>query len=137
MKPLHIFIATALIGFAALTAGAAEGPTPAAATNITHVGANAAAKLLADQKVVVIDVRTPGEFSKGCIAGAKLMDISQPDFEEQVAKLDKRQTYLVHCQSGGRSTRALKTFTKLDFKSVVHLDGGMNAWVKAGQPVQK
>ena len=137
MNTARVFIAAAVIGFAALVAGAAEVPAPANTNNITHASASEAAKLLAEKKVVVIDVRTPDEFSKAHIAGAKLVDISDPNFEEQIGKLDRNQTHLVHCQSGGRSTRALKTFSKLGFKSVVHLDGGMNAWLKAGQPVQK
>jgi rhodanese-related sulfurtransferase len=54
-----------------------------------------------------------------------------------VAKLDKGKTYIVHCQSGRRSTNSLETFTKLGFKNIVHLDKGFGDWQKAGLPVEK
>ena len=135
----HRWIVTVIALFAALCLNARGADEMAAtATNtITHVNAPEAAKLVAGKKVVVIDVRTQAEFDAGHIAGAKLVDINSPEFEKQLGELDRSKTYLVHCQAGGRSTRALKTFTKLGFKSVVHLDGGMNAWTKAGEPVQK
>lgn len=129
----------AVAAFAGVLAGgcAADGQKDAGSTKVTHVNATAAAQLVAEKKVVVIDVRTPAEFAGGHIAGARLIDIGGPDFEQRLDQLDKSQTYLVHCRSGARSTRALSTFSKLGFKSVVHLDGGMNAWVKDGQAVQK
>jgi phage shock protein E len=43
----------------------------------------------------------------------------------------------MHCASGGRSIRALVSFEVLGFQSVAHLDGGFQAWQRAGQPVQR
>ena len=117
---------------------AADAPADAAASppaKITHVGPDGAAKLIAEGKIVVLDLRTPDEFASGHIAGARPMDCQAPDFAQKLGALDKSKTYLVHCASGGRSTRALKEFQKLEFQSVVHLDGGLTAWKRAGQPV--
>ena len=105
--------------------------------NVTHADAKEAAKLVAKKEVVVLDVRTPGEFSAGHIGGATNIDFQSGDFSERLAKLDREKTYLVHCASGGRSTRALPQFSKLGFKRVVHLDGGFKAWQAAGNPVEK
>lgn len=116
------------------TSAAPAGPP---ATKIDHVDAAGAARLIADRKVIVLDIRTPDEFKAGHIAGAKLIDFRAADFEKKLSELDKAKTYLVHCASGGRSTRSLETFKKLRFQSVVHLDGGFRAWEKAGQPVEK
>ena len=104
---------------------------------IRHVEAEAAAQIIAEGKAVVIDVRTSDEFVEGHIEGAKNIDILSDDFEEQVAKLDKTKPTLVHCQSGGRSTRALPTFQKLGFTNLIHLDGGFDGWQAAGKPVHK
>ena len=106
-------------------------------TNVTHADAKEAAKLVAKSEVVVLDVRTPGEFSAGHIAGATNIDFQSGDFSERLAKLNREKTYLVHCASGGRSTRALPQFSKLGFKRIVHLDGGFKAWQAAGNPVEK
>ena len=56
---------------------------------------------------------------------------------KELQKLDKSRAYLVHCASGRRSTKSLETFKDLRFQSIYHLDGGIRAWQKAGQPVTK
>lgn len=108
-----------------------------AADQVKHVNANGAAKLVASGNVVVVDVRTPEEFKEGHIKGAKNIDIMDKDFEAQVGKLDKSKPTLVHCQAGSRSERALKTFEKLGFTDVTHLDNGFAGWEAAGKPVEK
>lgn len=108
-----------------------------AETPVKHVDAAGAAKLIAEGKVTVVDVRTSEEFSEGHIKGAQNIDIMSKDFATKLGELDKTKPVLVHCQAGGRSTRSLPTFEKLGFTEIIHLDGGMNDWVKKGQPVQK
>ena len=112
-------------------------PALAGETKVTHVNPNEAAVLLAQTKVTVIDVRSPEEFSEGHIKDAKNIDILDAKFEAGLAALDKKQPYLVHCASGGRSTRSLAVFQKLGFVNITHLDGGFNAWKAAGLPEQK
>jgi phage shock protein E len=96
-----------------------------------------AEKLIAAKKVVVLDVRTPAEFADGHIAGATNVDFRDKDFQAKLARLDKNQPYLVHCAIGGRSAKASKLMTRLDFKSVYDLKGGLEAWKKADKPVEK
>jgi rhodanese-related sulfurtransferase len=103
----------------------------------THVDADAAAKLVEEGKVTVLDVRTPDEYREGHIAGAKHIDFTENDFEKKAAELDKSKPYLVHCASGRRSTASLEVLQKLGFKNHYHLDGGLNGWKKAGKPVEK
>lgn len=97
----------------------------------------AVALLKTQPAVVVLDVRTPGEFQSGHLANAVNIDFRSPDFARQLARLDKSKTYLVHCAVGGRSTRSLLKLDSLGIKNVVHLDGGMDAWQKASLPVVK
>ncbi len=108
-----------------------------AADPVKHVKADEAAKIIAEGKTAVIDVRTPDEFKDGHIKGAKNIDIMSKDFEAQLGKLDKTQPTLVHCQAGGRSTRALPIFEKLGFTNLIHLDDGFGGWEAAGKPVVK
>jgi rhodanese-related sulfurtransferase len=86
---------------------------------------------------VVLDVRTKKEYREGHIPGSVMIDFNADDFEQQVAKLDKDKTYLVHCAAGGRSSRACKKMEQLGFKKLYNLEGGMGAWEKAGKPVKK
>ncbi len=105
--------------------------------------AAAAKKLLDDAAakksaaITILDIRTPEEFKNGHLAGAVNIDFNGAKFAEEIAKLDKSTTYLVHCQSGGRSTRSLPAFEKAGFKSLIHMHGGFAGWKKAGLPVEK
>lgn len=122
-------------------------PAPQTATAIKHVTAPEAAKALSEAEtaaantsgkpITVIDVRTPGEFAAGHIKGAQNVDIASPEFKTNLAKLDRSGTYLVHCAAGGRSTRSLSVLKELGFKSLIHLDGGLNSWKEAGLPLEK
>ena len=126
------------IWFGVIGAGAAENlAADSAASAVKHANAEQAHKLMADPHVVVLDLRTPEEFKAGRIAGATNLDFHASDFDQQLASLDKGKTYLVHCASGNRSTRALPLFKKLQFQSLYHLDGGLKGWQKAGLSVEK
>jgi phage shock protein E len=129
------WLALSLKGTAAESAQPAT--VDATTTKVTHVDATGAQKLVKEGKVVILDIRTPDEFAAGHLKGAKLINFQAGDFEKKLGELDKSKPYLVHCASGRRSTKSLETFTKLGFKDVVHLDGGIKAWQAAGAPVEK
>jgi rhodanese-related sulfurtransferase len=82
---------------------------------------------------VVLDVRTPQEWSTGIIPGAKLIDIKSSDFDDKVAQLDKSKTYLVYCRTGNRSSHACSKLQTLDM-SAYNLKGGIVAWKEAKLP---
>jgi len=110
---------------------------PVVITVVTNVQADIAAKLVAEGKVTVLDVRTAEEFAEGHIAGATNINFMAKDFAARVGKLDRDKVYLVHCASGGRSKRCLPQLKQLGFKQIYHLDGGFSAWEEAGKPVAK
>jgi rhodanese-related sulfurtransferase len=119
------------------TKPAPEQPQEAAASDKPiHVDPLLAASVIKTDKPVLLDVRTPGEFATGTIKGSKNIDFNSPDFEKELAKLDKSETYLVYCRSGNRSGQALPILKKLKLAKLYHLDGGLNAWKKAGHPVE-
>jgi phage shock protein E len=128
-----------MVAFVSNNSFAADAATPPKATAkpVEHVTPAQAQKLIAEKKLVVLDVRTPEEFKAGHIAGATNINFRSPDFEKRIAGLDKSQPYLVHCAAGGRSTQCLPVLEKHQVTSIYHLDGGMNAWSKAGLPVEK
>ena len=119
-----------------LAACTADVPAPEG-SRYEHVDAKGAASAAAKEGVVILDVRTPGEYAAGHLKNAVLIDYKSKDFRQRLAELDKSKTYLLHCRSGGRSTSAIPTFKELGFQHVIHLDGGMLAWEKAGLPVEK
>jgi rhodanese-related sulfurtransferase len=89
-----------------------------------------------NKEVVLLDVRSSGEFTSGYIKGAKNVDIRSNDFSAKVEKLDKSKKYLVYCHSGMRSASACSAMANLGFADVVNLRGGIMAWTSNGFPVQ-
>jgi len=83
----------------------------------------------------IIDVRTAGEYLPEHIEGAFNRDYYADDFREQLDSLDKSRTYLIYCQSGGRSGATLTLMEELQFERVYNILGGMGAWNSAGLPV--
>lgn len=103
---------------------------------VVHVDATEAASLLEAQgDVVILDVRTGREFRQSRIEGATQIDFMAKSFASEAAKLDRDTTYLVHCRSGARSTKALRVLKDLGINNLYHLDGGMLAWQAADLPV--
>lgn len=87
--------------------------------------------------VVLIDVRTPGEFRKGHLKGARLLDIFSDDFEKEVNKLNRTASYMIYCGIGGRSAECTEMMRKKGFTSVYELDGGIKRWQSEGFPVEQ
>ncbi len=86
---------------------------------------------------VVLDVRRPEEYEQTHIPGAVLvpLDKLREDAREELRNL--AAPILVYCAVGGRSLEAVKILSKMGFKNVVNLRGGIMAWKKEGYPVAK
>jgi rhodanese-related sulfurtransferase len=90
---------------------------------------------VAEAGVITLDVRTPGEFNEGHIEGAILVDFQSGNFENEIASLDKNQTYAVYCRSGNRSGQAVKVMSDAGFTKLYNLDGGVIDWANSGLPL--
>lgn len=84
---------------------------------------------------VVLDVRTPDEFSGGHLEKAINVDYNADDFEARVGKMDKSAPYFVYCLSGGRSGSAASWMRSNGFVQVYDMKGGVLAWQKIGLPL--
>jgi rhodanese-related sulfurtransferase len=88
-------------------------------------------------KAPVLDVRSPQEFAKGHVTGAINADIHSPEFATKAAQFDKKKPILVNCHAGSRGAIAAAELARLGFKSVFNLEGGVDAWEKAGNHLEK
>ena len=79
-------------------------------------------------KVILLDVRTPEEFSQGHLENALNINWFDEDFDKQVEKIDKDETIYVYCKAGGRSAKAQQKLQAMGYKNVVNLEGGYDAW---------
>lgn len=85
--------------------------------------------------VVVLDVRTRGEFNEGHIANAINIDVEADTFLNEISQLDKTKTYAVYCRSGRRSADAVSKMSNEGFMNLVNLNAGILDWQSAGYPV--
>lgn len=86
---------------------------------------------------VILDVRTPGEYSEGHIENALNVDVMSESFTEKAGEMDKGITYLIHCRSGKRSAKAAALMEQLGFADIYDIEGGILAWEKEGLPIIK
>ncbi|RAR75572.1 thioredoxin domain-containing protein [Flavobacterium aciduliphilum] len=89
-------------------------------------------KLKSTNHAQLIDVRTPEEFESNHIPNALNVDYNNPEFENQIAKLDKTKPTFVYCLSGGRSSEAVKLMEQMGFTELYNMEGGMMKWDAMG-----
>jgi rhodanese-related sulfurtransferase len=118
-------LAPVLLALALLATVAACGSGPA----ITTPDAATAVGMIPGR--VVIDVRTPEEYSAGHLAGAINIDVEGATFEQQIAALGKDAPSFVYCRSGRRSAIAAEAMARAGFRDVVD-GGGLDDLVAAG-----
>ena len=107
------------------------------AQKIETVDPARAADIVADapEGLVILDVRTPAEFTESRLAGAIMVDYNAADFRDRVDELDKDVPYVMYCRSGNRSAGAREILRELGFTEVYEIRGGIVNWVQAGLPI--
>ena len=101
--------------------------------NITPEKAHTLVREKADNpNFVILDVRTPKECSEERIENAVNLDFHSENFREELDKLDKNKTYIVHCAKGVRSGKTLNIMKELGFKEAYNMKGGIVKWKEKG-----
>ncbi len=101
----------------------------------TNLGAQEFQAKASEPGVVVLDVRTGGEYAAGHIANAINIDVEGMTFDGDIKNLDKDAKYAVYCQSGRRSVNAIKKLQDAGFTNLFNLKNGILDWQGAGLPV--
>ena len=102
---------------------------------VNNLNADGFASDIKNPGVVVLDVRSAGEYASGHIEGAINIDVEAANFDTKIAKLDKTVEYAVYCHSGRRSAIAAEKMSKAGFEKITNLEGGVQAWQAAGFPL--
>ena len=94
------------------------------------------AKINQGEKMFLLDVRQPEEFTDGgCIVGA--INIPVQEVAERVKELPHDLAYpiIVICESGARSAYAVLYLKSYGFTEVKNLEYGMREWQSLGYPL--
>ncbi len=83
--------------------------------------------------VVTINVHTPDE---GSIAGTDLTIRFDQIAESSDLPADRSTPLAIYCRSGNMSAAAVDDLEALGFNDIVELEGGFNAWVASGRPLE-
>lgn len=81
-----------------------------------------------NKKNVLLDVRTPEEFAEGHVPGAVNIDVKNPNFEEEIQKLDTKKNYFIYCKSGVRAKLATEKMQEKGFKNAKNFKDGMSTY---------
>lgn len=74
---------------------------------------------------VLLDVRTPEEYAQGHVPES--VNLPLDEIQTVLERFPERDTPLfVHCRSGARSARAVKTLVQLGYGNVVDIGGILN-----------
>jgi len=97
---------------------------------IVHMAPEDFRTAIEGNKVILIDLRTPGELEEGIIQGATHLDYFGDGFEDNLKDLNLKEHIYLYCQSGGRSGDAAEKLESLGAIKVYNLDGGIEAWLE-------
>jgi len=103
-------------------------------SNSSMTTAEAKSRLDNDHTLFVLDVRQPEEFRAGHIAGATLVPLGK--LEQSLNKLPQDREILCVCQSGSRSSAAVRQLTSAGY-TAINLSRGMSGWQRAGYPIKQ
>lgn len=94
----------------------------------------AEAKEKLDAGAAFVDTRPPADWAGGHVPGAQNLPLISVRGRSREIPQDVDVVFT--CQNGERSPQAAEVASKLEFKNVFVLEGGIDAWTKAGHALE-
>ncbi len=110
-------------------------PTKDPQEPFSRISVDEAKGMMSDGEVAVIDVREPHEYNAGHVPNAKLIPVATVFARKDELPRDKDVIFI--CQVGQRSALACEMAAAAGLTRLFNLEGGTEAWVKAGNPVKE
>lgn len=91
-------------------------------------------KISTNQKLILLDTRSPEEYEVSHLLGARLIDYDR--FKPQdVLPIDRDAEIIVYCTVGARSEKIGEKLLEMGFTHVENLYGGIFSWVNEDGPI--
>ncbi len=133
-KIVRLFVRTGYTRFAGYLIGGMKA-WDAAGFPLERIGQMSVHELNARKaSLQVLDVRSPGEWNKGHVPGAR--HIFVPELQARIGELDPAKPTAVYCGSGYRASIATSILKPRGFKELWNVPGSWEAWKKAKLPVE-
>ncbi len=86
-------------------------------------------------RVFLLDVRTPGEYRQGHVAGSVL--IPMREVPDRLKEIPEDRRIVVVCASGARSGAVARYLDEHGFPWVANYTGGVFDWARHGLPLER
>jgi rhodanese-related sulfurtransferase len=103
--------------------------------NYREITSKDAAELIRNIAPLVLDVRTPAEYSRGHLRDSVLIPLQQLQARWPEIAGHKDKDLLIYCATGNRSTVASKILIDNGFKRIYNLRQGIAGWEREKYPV--
>ena len=110
-------------------------PTKDPQEPFTRVTVDEGKEMMASDNVAVIDVREPHEYNAGHVPNATLIPVATVFARKDELPRDKDVIFV--CGVGQRSALACEMAAAAGLTRLFNLEGGTEAWIKSGNPVEK
>ena len=96
-------------------------------------------RVLQEQKLQLLDVRSPEEHERVHVPGVQLAPLDDIDDETFPAEsgFSRDLPIYIFCSSGNRAKQASEKLGRIGYTQCHFVEGGTEAWVKAGLPVNR
>jgi phage shock protein E len=121
-------LVVAMIGLVTAPALSAELRSPGIEPRELH------ARLGADRAPLVVDVRSPAEYSSGHVPGA--VNMPAPTVTRHLDELRRAPGLILYCNDRRFTAVAEQLLTKAKVTGFSHLEGGLGAWRDQGLPLE-
>jgi rhodanese-related sulfurtransferase len=101
----------------------------------TRINVGEGKAMMSRDEVAVIDVREPGEYNAGHMPNAELIPVASVFARK--GELPPDRDIIFVCGVGQRSALACEMAAAVGLTRLFNLEGGTEAWIKAGYPVEK
>lgn len=98
-------------------------------SKVPQVSVNDVKKALErNEKMILLDVRTPSEFERGRIENSINLPLQEVGDKIESVVADKNQKIYVYCLSGSRSAAAVGEMIEKGYTNVFNMEGGILSW---------
>jgi phage shock protein E len=108
-------------------AASASDPAPSISPGELHARQQQGASLQ------ILDVRTAEEYATGHVPGA--VNIPYTDLTDRLSEVESNKEVVIYCMRGPRARIGEETLQRAGVSKILHLEGGMSAWLESGLPV--
>lgn len=127
MKLLAVILLAGLLAIGVAAFGRTGGKADKTGASYKKITAEEAKSMMDEGDVIVVDVRTAGEFAEGHVPDA--INVPNKSIGDDVSGSlpDQDASILVYCRSGSRSAAASKKLTALGYENTYDF-GGIIDW---------